>query len=313
MMPHISKEIIGNFNLKCKRRTSPNRQSQRNRNTNDYLIPKTTHVHNLRDAIVLSNYHSACVEDCMARSVSEKLLVMFPIGHRLEESSKWSDLLNSDATSTVFEFTKEKHIGLIGTVVTNPMRDQVINGTHAKDYESGFGHHICGCTIDFVSAQETYSELLTWLEILEGRRHGMQVWHVSDEHREALSNFHDRRKTRQGVTALFNLLYDEACGDHLQSMCLMNCFNRATLENLNLTIRDNDKVIAANKPIALDGELHDRFLEKCNDVLGNAIGKCYSDFVAIGQPMLSRKEINDMVSLHKDEMPSHHNEIYSIE
>ena len=87
----------------------------------------------------------------MTRSVSEQLLVVFPIGYRLDESSKWSELLNSDVTSTVLEFTKAKYIGLISTVVTNPMRDQVINGMHAKDYESGFGHFNYGCTINFVS------------------------------------------------------------------------------------------------------------------------------------------------------------------
>ena len=215
-------------------------------------------------------------------------------------------------TSTVLEFTKAKYIGLIGTVVTNPMRDQVINGMHAKDYESGFGHHNYGCTIDFVSEKETYSLLLTWSEILEGRRQGIQVWYVSDSYKEVSSNFHDRRKTSQGVTALFNLLYDEVYGDRLQSMHLINCFNRATVRNQNKTIRDYDKIISDNKPIVLDGEVYNSFLEKCNDTFGNAIIKCYSDFVVIGQPILSRKEIDDMVRLYKDQMPNHYNAIYSM-
>jgi len=180
MIPYISKEIFGNFNLKYKRRTSSNHQSHRKTNTKKAFLPKTVPLHNLGDYIVLSNYRRAYVEDYMTRSVSEQLLVMFPIGYRLDESSKWSELLNSDVTSTVLEFTKAKYIGLIGTVVINPMRDQVINGMHAKDYESCFGHHTYGYTIDFVSEKETYSLLLTWSEILEGRRQGIQVWYVSD-------------------------------------------------------------------------------------------------------------------------------------
>ena len=73
--------------------------------------------------------------------------------------------------STVLQLTKEKYIRLIGTVVTNPMCDQVIIDMHAKDQESGSEHHNYGCTIDFILEKDTYSLLLTWSEILEGRRH----------------------------------------------------------------------------------------------------------------------------------------------
>ena len=59
----------------------------------------------------------------MTRSVLEQLLVMFPIRYRLNESSKWLDLLYSDVTSTVLEFTRKKYVGLIGTIVTNPMQN----------------------------------------------------------------------------------------------------------------------------------------------------------------------------------------------
>ena len=261
--------------------------------------------------VVLNNYRRCYVEDYTTCAVLEEVLVMVPIRHRLDESSEWYELLNSDVQSTEFEFTNDKFIGFKGIVVTNPMCDKFVNGMHPRDYELDFRSHNYGCTVDFVSEQQTYSLLLTWSEIVSGRRNGIQVWHFGDTYRDVYQNFADRSKTSQGLNALFNTLYDEVYGDRLQSLYLMNCFNRATNKNLNKTIRQYDVIINDNKPIILDGDAYNRLLDKCNDSFGAAIKKCYSDFVVIGQPIINQTKINEMVCLYKESLPNHYNSVYS--
>ena len=106
-----------------------------------------------------------------------------------------------------------------------------MSGMHLSDYKQGCGRHYYGCAIDFASEKENFSLLLTWGEIIDGRRNGVQVWRGSDTYRDVYTNFADRSKTSCGLTAFFNSLYDEVYGDFLQSLHLINCFNRAVIKN----------------------------------------------------------------------------------
>ena len=60
----------------------------------------------------------------------------------------------------------------MGVVSTNPFIDNVLNGMHLSDYESGFGTHNYGCSITFNSAtsSDTESILIAWQEVLDGKK-----------------------------------------------------------------------------------------------------------------------------------------------
>ena len=195
------------------------------------------------DDIVLNNYRRCNVENYTTRTILEQLLVTVPHRYCIKESSKWYNVLKSDLKSIIVEFTNEKFTGLIDIVATNPMCNQVQSGMHLTDYESGFGNHNNGCTINFVSKKQTLTILLTWKEIIGGRKNGIQVWQISDTYRDIFSNFADRSKVSHGLTALFNSLYNKVYGDRLQSLHLINCFNRATMKNQNKSIRKYQTII----------------------------------------------------------------------
>lgn len=151
---------------------------------------------------------------------------------------------------------------MFGVVVTNSMRNQVISGMQLSDYKQGFRHHNYGCTIDFASENETFSLLITWGEIVDGRRNGVQVWRGSDTYRDVYTNFADRSKTSRGMIVLFNSLYDKVYGDRLQSLHLIDCFDRAMVKNQNKSIREYETTIKDNKLIVLKGNDCNSLLDK---------------------------------------------------
>lgn len=267
-------------------------------------------THQVVDGIVLENYCRCYVEDFMIRTVSEKLLIMIPIKHHTDKWSKWYTLSNSGVQSTSFEYTNQKNIRLIGVVVNNPMRNQVMSGMQLKDYEEGFGHHNYGYTLDFVSDQQTFSLLLTWGKIIDGRRNDVQVWHSSDCYRDVFTNFADHSKTSHGITALINLLYDEVYGDRLQSLHLIHCFNRAIMKNQDKSIKDYEFTIHNNKPVVLAGEEYNYVLDKYNEIFGAAIRNCYNAFVVIGKPSIDTIEVDGMVCIYKEKLNNHYNAMF---
>ena len=60
------------------------------------------------------------------------------------------------------------------------------------------------------------------------------------------------------------------------------------------------------------GEAFDSFLEKCNESFGAAIKNCYSDFVVIGQPIITRVEIDGLVELYKTQMSNHYHTLFTM-
>ena len=119
MLPQISKEINGNFNLVYKRRITTHRRSNRNRtslnvdsNSNAYSIPFDNQSLTSDNGIepnspdpelILCKYLRCYVEDFMLRSVGERLLVLIPSHYFTMSTTKWLGLFESDISSSPVE------------------------------------------------------------------------------------------------------------------------------------------------------------------------------------------------------------------
>ena len=193
---------------------------------------------------------------------------------------------------------KEDYLGYMGDVATNPICNNVISSMYVSDYELGFGTHNYGCSIMFSSATFSTSILLTWKEVLEGRKNGTKVWRSGDVYRYVYSNFADRSKMSQSLIALMNSLYAEVYGDQLQCLDLMNCFNQANMKNQNKLIRDYQSIIQKYIPVVLGGEHYDGLLDQCNTSFGLAIKKCHCDCGVIGKPIITRDVVDGLVELY---------------
>ena len=212
MMAQMSEKIDGNFNLKYKRRSTPNRRS--GRNTSPIPLHDNQSISLLSDFepvaadnFTLSNHLRCYVEDFMTLGVGSSIIVLVPRSELKVENSIWKELLSSDVNFSPIQLTKNSYLGYNGIINTNPMLSNVKNGMHVSDFESGFNNHNYGCNVKFDSESISISVLITWSIVLLGKTTGVQVWRSGDGYRDVYSNFADRSKTTQGLTTLLNVLY----------------------------------------------------------------------------------------------------------
>ena len=64
------------------------------------------------------------------------------------------------------------------------------------------------------------------------------------------------------------------------------------IKNQNKTSREYETTISESKPIILEGDIYNDLLDKCNDMFGSDIRRCYNDFVVTGQPIINRTKVN---------------------
>ena len=314
MLPQISKEISSNFNYKYKRRATVDRRSNRNAsNTTINSIGAIDALRNmaidsLRDMMLVD--HSRCyVEDYMMSEIGDTLLILVPQIYEDKDIAPWSDIFRSELRRVAYSFTKHSFIGFNANVVTNPSLNKVTSGMHISDYMCGFGNHNYGCHLSFDSE---ISFLLPWKVVLDGTVGGIQVWRRSNEYRNVFPNYANRIKTARGIQALTNRLFGEVYGDRIQALHILDCHNRATVTMQNRQIKEYNIKILSLKQVTFDGDDYNTLLRTCDESFEEAIKLCYTDFVVIGGPIVSRDRIQKLVNLYKSIMPHHYNAFYKM-
>jgi hypothetical protein len=67
------------------------------------------------------------------------------------------------------------------------------------------------------------NHLVTWNDVVKGRQSGICIWKQCDNYRDVYTIFKSRRKTKNGLTLLLNMLYQEFYGDHIPLFHLLTC------------------------------------------------------------------------------------------
>ena len=306
MIPQISKEINSNFNCKYRRRATVDRRSSRN--LIDTTIHNTSDISQDRD-IMLVDYTRCYVEDYMQCHIGEMILVLVPLYFEDKNITPWSELFGGTAKRCDITFTKQGYAGYIATVVTNPSLMKVNSGMHISDYIAGFGNHNYGCHLSFCPEMTL---LLSWKSVIDGMIGGIQVWKKGNTYRNVFPNYRARIKTTRGIQALTNRLFTEVYGDRVQALHILDCHNRAIVTLQNKQIKDYESQILAVKPVLFEGDSYKQLLQTCNDSFDEAISLCYTDFVVIGGPIVTRHRIDKLVELYKSTMNNHYNTFYKM-
>ena len=76
-----------------------------------------------------------------------------------------------------------------------------------------------GCTVSFSARMK---RLVTWREVLDGRRIGIQIWRKGGRFRNVNVSYKGRSKTEQGIVNMTNILYDEVYGDRIHAFHLLD-------------------------------------------------------------------------------------------
>ena len=103
------------------------------------------------------------------------MLVLLPTRYLDDQFSIWYELMSSNIEYTKVGFTKQAYRGYVGRITTNPKLSHVKNGMHISGYAAGFCNHNYGCNVTFDDRGEIVTALVTWKQVLEGKRDGVLV------------------------------------------------------------------------------------------------------------------------------------------
>ena len=147
---------------------------------------------------------------------------------------------------------------------------------------------------------------------MEGRMDGVQVWRHTTDFRNVYSNYKDRRKTSRGIHALTNQLFEEVYGDRVQALHLLYFHNKSIILIQNLQLKTIEYSVRGLEPVVFNGEKYHTFLRECNATFESAIKQCYTNFVVIGAPLISRSMIDSLVQSYKVNMTSHYTTFFRM-
>ena len=101
-------------------------------------------------------------------------------------------------------------------------------------------------------------------------------------------------------------MYEEIYGDQVQALHILDCHNRAIITAHNRHVKEYETIVQSYAPVVFEGSVYTNFLSHCNDIFERFIKKCYTEFVMIGQPIITRHTIDKLVSRYNNDMNSHY-------
>ena len=171
VIPQIFKDILHSFNyrytLKHKLDDEDNESDDDDNKSDDEESTKQPTIN--QGAPI--GYTRCYVEDYMVTAAGDGLLILIPDGYYAPLKTdtvamSWTKLLKSNLPRSEHKFTDRTYSGFEAVVKENTHQENVIGGMILDSID------FMGCTISF-SARLTH--LLTWQEVLDGRRIGVQV------------------------------------------------------------------------------------------------------------------------------------------
>ena len=80
----------------------------------------------------------------------------------------------------------------------------------------------------------------------------------------------------------------------------------------NRQLKEYDVKILSLKQVTFNGNDYNTLLQTCDESFEEAIQLCYTDFVVLGGPIVSKDRIDKLVDLFKSIMPHHYTTFYKM-
>jgi len=189
----------------------------------------------ISDRSSLYNKNRCYLEDFMSLEVNDNIVLLLPTSNTHRKYDRCIDRLRppvvcfGDGSSN--SVNSMYYIFENCTITTTPYKDRVENGISVSELSDGLGTHNFGLTITIDSSTndnisdkycESFTILVTWSEVLLGRRFGMQVWASLNPLREVKKILLNYRRDETKLLSLLAYLYEEVFGDSLQMMMLVS-------------------------------------------------------------------------------------------
>ena len=150
------------------------------------------------------------------------------------------------------------------------------------------------------------ANLIKWIDVLQSRMTGLQVWAHLDPQRDFTSILSSKCQVSKNSDAhllsILSYLYEEIYCDKIAMMQLLSKYymimNKKRREHI---AKMNDNKNVAKGPINTNnnGVSVNLMIE---NAFRDAIVQCYTDFTEITSPILNRDQINHLVSIYKSQM-----------
>ena len=150
---------------------------------------------------------------------------------------------------------------------------------------------------------------LTWAEVLDGQKDGLQVWKKGRSRRDPYVLLNKKRSE----TTHFHLLHALSCemfGDVIQTLKLMLAHKRVTYRHLSLKNTElNGKIMQIEQTcdIKLHGTAFFSVIGKIDGACRKAIENCYTDFQSLVEPILKEETVLELMEYYKTHLPAHYN------
>ena len=142
---------------------------------------------------------------------------------------------------------------------------------------------------------------LTWAEVLNGQRDGLQVWKKGSSRRDP----YDLLRYKKSETTLYLLLYAlsrEMYGDIVQTLKLLLAHKRVTYRHLsskNTELTGKIMQIQSTCDIKLQGNEFYSVIRKIDGACKTGIDNCYTDFQSLVELILNEETVLGLMAFYK--------------
>ena len=216
-----------------------------------------------------------------------------------------------------------KYYIVSGYVKSNPQYAKCIDDTLSpSEIRSAYNtarNNGYGCVINLNNIQNTCTKsksvnvniLIKWIEVLNGKTDGVQVWCELEKKRDFTNNIASNCSISlesSSHTAILSYLYEEIFCDAIAIQQLLSKYYKTlNMKRREFILKLNDKNKLKKVAISLNmGNKYFFINETIESTFKNAIVQCYTDFSEISCPILSREDINKLVTLYKNNAQDHY-------
>ena len=300
---------------------------------NNYIkhstISNSSHSSSNNIPFELLNKNRCLVDDVMVLPSGYEVALLIPLFSNSVEHIMKSVQVISDKHNIQFGTDRtKKYLLFVGTVRSNNKRYEIENDLVSQvdimnafkvGRDNGYGITLTVCQVMFdnCNVQSTYNfyetdVLVKWIDVLNGRKSGVQIWAHLDSLCDFSKNFKytpNNKDSLDKLNAICGYIFDEVYMDKIYMIHLLTKYymvinqrNKVFIDSMKNSRQEFDLSLSlSSENFKVVNTEIDRYFDE------NAMKSCYTDFSEITQPLLSRQEIDLLVTMYKEHLPIHYN------
>ena len=312
---------------------NPNKSERYTQSTiSSFISPSKTanslldHISNGATSSLLSDKSRCVVEDFMLLPKNKEVILLVPKCSK-SRSSIIRDLDRFRVTQFGTKRTTKYHV-IKGLVKSNIhlyslLHDDIsisqIKYAFKTGRDNGYGLTIQICNSNTCTNEESYNSnvsesiLIKWIDVLNGRLTGLQVWSKLEKNRDFSTilnkycSINDKSDSHQSI---LNYIHEDIwCDRYAMIYLLAKYYMTMNKKRRDYMKKDNGTAgellglqykpqISDFNATAINSLIESTFLK--------SIKECYTDFTSIHSPILSQNDIYKLVEAYKSDIPEHY-------